>query len=80
MCIKTGLFRRSQNEQYGFETILGRLFRNGAEKQDDVHYEIGLLVRKRCATSTSLTRPHPTASRGKTQVKTSGVGFELGWV
>ena len=50
------------------------------EEQDDVHYEIGLLVRKRCATSTSITRPHPAASRGKTQVKTSGVGFELGGV
>ena len=25
--------------------------------------------------SVNLTRPHPTVPRGKTQVKTSGVGF-----
>ena len=27
------------------------------------------------AASTSLARPNPTGPRGKTQVKTSGVGF-----
>ena len=32
-------------------------------------------MRKRCATSTSLSSPRPAAPRGKTQVKTSGVGF-----
>ena len=28
-------------------------------------------MRKRCAASTSLSRPHPTVPRGKTQVMTS---------
>ena len=33
-------------------------------------------MRKRCATLTSLARPHPTALRGKTQVKALELGSD----